>query len=144
MSQHSEALAQTCSGCNDATLQNALDNLRDCLGGVFGYRSVGSLDHHANDGLGAGRTDKDTTIAGKIGFSSGDSSGDLSVALKGMLVPHMNVDERLRIMSHHLRSLIDGLARTNDSSKELASGHQAVARGVMLEQDHMARLLAAP
>ena len=65
-----------------------------------------------------------------------------SVPLERMLVFHAHVDQRLREFRHNFDGLFDRLAAATNGSKELARRHQAVARGIVLEQNHMARLLA--
>ncbi len=60
-----------------------------------------------------------------------------------MFIFHAHVNQRLRELRHNLNGFFDRLAAATNGSEELARRHQAIARGIVLEQNHMARLLAA-
>ena len=104
---------------------------------------INRLHHHAHHRLGATRAQKHAAVLAECLLSGGHGSGHLGAVLHSMLVVHTHVNQGLRHLLHDLDGLGHGLAGTDDRRQELAGRHEAVARGVVIEQNHVAGLLAA-
>ena len=121
----------------------ALDHFSNRLRvGVGRFLSFG-FDHNAHQGLSSTRANEHATGIAHFSFSCMHGIPNGSVPLERMFIFHAHVNQRLRELRHNLDSFFDRLAAATNGSEELARRHQAIARGIVLEQNHMARLLAA-
>ena len=101
------------------------------------------LNHNAHQGFSATRANEYATGIAHFSFSCMHSIPNGGVPLERMFIFHAHVNQRLRELRHNFDGLFDRLAAATNGSEELARRHQAIARGIVLEQNHMARLLAA-
>ncbi len=110
---------------------------------AFGGWRVGCLHHDAHQRLGAARANEHAAVLAQRGLCRVYRLGNRLIACERMLVGHPHVDERLREALHDRSRLGNRCARTSTGRQELQCRYQTVARGVVLEEDHVAALLAA-
>ena len=99
--------------------------------------------HDADQRLGAARAHQHAAAFAHFLFGCHDSLVDSDVSRNRILVGHAHVDELLREAHHRRRRGLGGGVAAGNRSEELACGDKAVARGVVVQEDGVAALLAA-
>ena len=114
----------------------------DVIDGLFDDFSVVAFGHDADDGFGAGGADDEAAMGAEGGLGSGDGFDD-ALVLEGLAALVADVFEDLRQRIEQMADIADGALEFADHGQHLQGGDEAVARGGIIRQDHVAGLFAA-
>ena len=120
-----------------------LDDVHDLLDVLFAGLVLGSLDHDADQRLGAGLTDQDAArVAQSLAYGL-DGGLHIGVILRGLLVGDLDVLQHLRIDLQRCGQLAHRLLLGQHDLHHLQARQDAVAGAGVLGEDDVAALLAA-
>jgi len=120
-----------------------LDDVHDLLDVLFAGLVLGSLDHDADQRLGAGLTDQDAACVAQSLAYGLDGGLHIGVILRGLLVGDLDVLQHLRIDLQRCGQLAHRLLLGQHDLHHLQARQDAVAGAGVLGEDDVAALLAA-
>ena len=120
-----------------------LDDVHDLLDVLFAGFVLGSLDHDADQRLGAGLTDQDAACVAQSLAYGLDGGLHIGVILRSLLVGDLDVLQHLRIDLQRCGQLAHRLLLGQHDLHHLQARQDAVAGAGVLGEDDVAALLAA-
>src|SRR5207302_2579597 len=121
----------------------APDDPRELVGHRADARGVGTLEHDTRERLGARVAEEDPPVAAELLLEGGDPLAEPPDRLERRLRPHLDVQEHLRKLLHAGGERGERLPRLSGHAQEYQRRQDAVAAGRPVEEQEMARLLAA-